>query len=215
VYEVSLTATALGEGDTIIHKPRAGRLAVGGTEKRTGTMQFRVVDPPAPPVPPAGDPPPPPPVDDPPPLSPPPPPAPGPVDAPRAVRARLALSLSALPRRAYSGSNVSYQLVARNVSHDAAVKARVCVRLPGNVQFVRATALARFVGSELCFDRPRLAAGEEVAERLVVHIDVDAHPGTTRAHATAVAANAALVRARARMRVLRRPCRPQHAPVTG
>jgi hypothetical protein len=213
VYEVSLTATALGEGDTIIHKVRAGRLAVGGVEQRTGTMQFRVIDPP---VPPAVDTPPPPPppapaVDPPPPSF----PAPTPVDAPRAVRARLALSLGALPRRAYSGTEVSYRLVARNVSREPASRARVCMRLPGNVQFVRATTRMRFAGSDLCFDRPRLAAGAEVAERVVVHIDVDARAGSTRARATASAANADLVRARARMRVIQRPCRAQHVPVTG
>jgi hypothetical protein len=207
VYEVSLTATAVGEGDAIIHKVRAGRLQAGGVETRRGTMTYRVVDPPPPPPPPVAEPPAQ--------LPPPPAPVPGPVDTPRPVRAKLALSLEALPRRAYSGSRVSYRVVARNVSGEPAVRARVCVGLPSPVQFVRATTEVRFAGSALCFDRARLRPGAAVTERIVVHIDVDAPAGMTRARATASAANAALVRARARMRVIQRPCRPQRAPVTG
>jgi uncharacterized repeat protein (TIGR01451 family) len=174
-------------------------------------MQYRVVEPPPAPVP-VGDPPPPPTADPPAPI---PPPVPVPIDTPRSVRARLALSLTALPRRVYSGSNVSYRLVVRNVSREPALRARVCARLPGSVQFVGATTRVWFAGSELCFDRARIAAGDEVAERVVVHVDVDAHPGMTRARATASAANADLSRARARMRVIRRPCHAQRAPVTG
>jgi hypothetical protein len=110
---------------------------------------------------------------------------------------------------------VSYRVVARNVSGEPAVRARVCVGLPSPVQFVRATTRVRFAGSALCFDRSRLRPGAAVTERIVVHIDVDAPAGVTRARATASAANAALVRARARVRVIQRPCRPQRAPVTG
>jgi uncharacterized repeat protein (TIGR01451 family) len=138
-----------------------------------------------------------------------------PVDAPRAVRARLALSLTALPRRAYSGTTVSYRAIVRNISRDPALRTRVCAQLPGVVQFVRATAGVRFAGSRLCFARGRLAPGAEAAARLVAHIDVDARAGMTHASASAVAANADPVRARARMRVLRRPCPPRHTPVTG
>jgi hypothetical protein len=215
VYEVSLTATASGDGDTIIHKVRAGRVRAGGVETRTGTMTYRVVDPPPPPaaVPPPVAPPSSPPAADPPLL--PPAPAPGPVEAPRPVRAKLALSLEALPRHAYSGTRVSYRVVARNVSAQPAVRPRVCVGLPSLVQFVRATTSVRFAGSDLCFGRARLGPGAAATERLVVHIDVDARAGVTSARATASAANAALVRARARMRVIRRPCPPRHAPVTG
>ena len=216
VYEVSLTATAFGDGDTVIHKVRAGRLQAGGVETRTGTMTYRVVDPPPPPAavrPPVAPPSSPPAADPPPPL--PPAPAPGPVEAPRPVRARLALSLEALPRRAYSGTRVSYRVVARNVSAQPAVRPRVCVGLPSRVQFVRATTSVRFAGSDLCFRRARLGPGAAAAERVVVHIDVDARAGVTSARATASAENAALVRARARMRVIRPPCPPRHAPVTG
>jgi hypothetical protein len=137
------------------------------------------------------------------------------VDAPRAVRARLALSLTALPRRAYSGTNVSYLVTVRNASREPALRTRTCAQLPRVVQFVRAPAGVRFSGSRLCFSRRRLAAGAAAAARLVAHVDVDARPGMTRARATAAAANAGRVRARARMRVLRRPCPPRHTPVTG
>src|SRR5205085_2501532 len=110
---------------------------------------------------------------------------------------------------------VSYRLVARNVSREPALGARACAQLPRVVQFVRGTAGVRFAGSELCIDRRLLGPGAGVAARLVAHVDVDARPGMTHARAIASAANADLVRARARMRVLRRPCRPQRTPVTG
>jgi hypothetical protein len=220
-YDVELTATALGEDDGVIRKVRGARLHIGGSQTRTGTMTYRVVAP-QPPVPPAVDPPSSPPAPpDPPPVQhtetppPAPVPVPVPVGAPRAVRARLALSLTALPRRAYSGTNVSYRVVVRNVSREPALRTRTCALLPHVVQFVRATAGVRFAGSRLCFDRRRLDAGAEAAAKLVAHVDVDARPGMTHARATAAAANAGRVRARARMRVLRRPCRPQHTPVTG
>jgi hypothetical protein len=222
-YDVSLTATAPGEDDTVIHKVRGARYHVSASQTRTGTMTYRVVAPS--PQPPAVDAPPPS-VDPPPVVAPPaaqhtetPPPAPVPVhvpvDAPRAVRARLALSLTALPRRAYSGTNVSYLVTVRNASREPALRTRTCAQLPRVVQFVRAPAGVRFSGSRLCFSRRRLAAGAAAAARLVAHVDVDARPGMTRARATAAAANAGLVRARARMRVLRRPCPPLHTPVTG
>jgi hypothetical protein len=206
-YEVSLTATAVGEGDVVIQKSRPGRLRVGGTQRRIGTMIYRVVAPAPASDPPAVDPPPAPHAE--------PPPVPLPVHAPHTARARLSLSLTALPRRAYAGTNVSYRVAARNVSREPALRARVCARLPPVVQLARATAGVTFAGSELCFDRPRLAAGAQVAARLVAHVDVDAHAGPTLARATASASNAALVRARARMRVLRRPCHTERAPVTG
>lgn len=217
VYEVSLTAAAVGEGDVIIHKARAGRLHVGGVETRTGTMTYRVVDPPppAPPDPPVAPPPDPAPPQTETPPTPAPIPVPLPVDTPRAVRAKLALSLDALPRRAYSGSRVSYRVVVWNLSAQPAVRARVCIALPSQVQLVRAPSSVRFSGSELCFDRKRLRPGAAAAERVVVHIDVDARAGMTHARATASAANAVLVRAHARMRVIRRPCPPRHVPVTG
>jgi uncharacterized repeat protein (TIGR01451 family) len=110
---------------------------------------------------------------------------------------------------------VSYRVAVRNVSRVAALRTRVCTQLPSVVQFVRATAGVRFAASRLCFDRRRLAAGAQAAARLVAHVDVDAAPRLTRAHADAAAANADPVRARARMRGLRRPCRPRHVPVTG
>jgi uncharacterized protein DUF11 len=142
-------------------------------------------------------------------------PVPGLVHEPRAVRARLALSLTALPRRAYSGTNVAYRVKVRNVARVAALRTRTCAELPRVVQLVRASAGVRFAGSRLCFTRTRLAAGAQAAATLVAHVDVDAQPGMTRARAHATAANADPVRARARMRVLRRPCPQEHVPVTG
>ena len=218
-YEVTLTATAIGEDDTVIRKGRARRVQVGSVQTRDGFMTYRVVAPrPHPPA--AENPPPPadtaPPVADSPPPAPPvpvpahpgaPPPVVPVVDAPRAGRARLALSLTALPPRALSGTNVSYRVVARNVSHRPALQTRVCARLPRVVRFVRATAGVRFAGRELCFRRGRLGPGARAAARLVAHIDVDAEGGMTRARATAIAANAGRVRARARMRIVERPRR--------
>jgi uncharacterized repeat protein (TIGR01451 family) len=223
-YEVTLTATARGEDDTVIRKVRARRLHIGGEQNRSGFMTYRVVAP-APQPPPAVDEPPPP-AEQPPPAVEPPPvvagpppaaptPVPIPVDAPRKTRARLGLSLKAMPRRAYSGTNVSYRVVARNVSRVPALGAHVCTQLPRVVQFVRATAGVRFAGSQLCFGRGRLAPGARMAAHLVAHIDVDAEGGMTRARARASAANAGAVHARARMRVLERPRRPQRTPVTG
>jgi hypothetical protein len=226
-YEVKLTATAHGEDDTIIRKVRARRLHVGGVQERSGFMTYRVVAPaPTPPPTPTPTPPPaspseqpPPPVGQSPPVAGPPPAAPPPVPitvhAPRVTRAKLALSLKAVPRRAYSGTNVSYRVVARNVSRVAALHARVCAQLPPMLQFVRATRGVRFDGSDLCFGRGRLAPGARMGARLVAHIDVDAEGGMTRARARASAANAAAVHARARMRVIERPRRPQRTPVTG
>jgi uncharacterized repeat protein (TIGR01451 family) len=223
-YEVVLTATAVGEGDVIIHKPRGRKVRPGGVERRIGTMQFRVVAPPPPPVvdPPVQPPPhvpgdpavPPPDV----PVTPPvvaPPPSLPPDEVPQAKRARLRLSLVALPRHAYSGGYARYRVVVRNVSRVAAIRTRVCERLPASVQFVRASRRVRFVGRELCFDRGRLRGGRALAARVVVHVDTDARPGLVRARATASAANADRARARARMRVLRRPTPPRSAPVTG
>jgi hypothetical protein len=220
-YDVSLRATAPGEDDTVIHRVRGARFHVGAPQTRTGTMTYRVVAPS--PQPSSDDPPPEPPVVAPPPPQHPETPPPAlvpvpvhvPVDAPRAVRARLALSLTALPRRAYSGTNVSYLMTVRNASREPVLRARTCAQLPRVVQFVRATAGVSFSGSRLCFSRRHLAAGAAAAARLVAHVDVDARPGMTRASATAGAANAGLVRARARMRVLRRACPPRHTPVTG
>jgi hypothetical protein len=234
-YAVDLAATASGPGDTIIHG--AVRLA-GGVERRTGTMAFRVVaaPPPPPPLPdPAVTPPPPDPaVVPPPPLGPvvaPPAPAspadsgagaplPGPVGAPPepprpAPRARFTLTMAARPRRAYTDAYAGYQVVARNVSHAPALRARVCARLPATVQFVRASRRMRFSGRELCFGRRRLAAARSLAALVWVHVDTDARPGMARARATATAANADRATARARLRVLRRAAAPRRAPVTG
>ena len=215
-YEVTLTATAVGEDDTVIRKRRAGRLHVGGEQTRSGFMTYRVVAPRPHPQPtqeppaPAPDPAPAP-AEMPPATEMPPPtvvPVPTPVGAPRARRARLALSLTALPRRALSGTNVSYRVVARNVSRVPALRARVCAQLPRAVQFVRATAGVRFDGSQLCFARNRLAPGAAMAARLVAHIDLDAEGGLTRARARASAANASRVHALAPMRIVERPRRP-------
>ena len=215
-YEVSLTATAVGEDDILIHQVRRARLHVGGTQTRSGTMTYRVVAPsPDPPEEPPAEPPA---VD--PPSTPPAPADPTPVQhtempPPVPVRARLALSLTALPRRAYSGTNVAYRVELRNVSREPALGTRTCAQLPRVVQLVRTTAGVRFAGSRVCFNRGSLAPRASATALLVAHVDVDARPGVTRAHATAAAANADLVRARARMRVLRRPCRPHHVAVTG
>jgi hypothetical protein len=218
-YEVSLTATAVGDGDIIIHKARASKVEVGGVEHRTGTMAFRVV-PRTPPPPPPGDPGEPPSEPHEGPGAPPPPTQPGarpPVGAPPETprRAHFRLSLLARPRHAYSGSYARYRVVARNVAGVAAVRARVCTRLPASVQFVRASRSMRFAGRELCFGRHRLAPGSALAARVVVHVDTDARPAVIRAHATATAANADRARARARLRVMRRALVPRPAPVTG
>jgi hypothetical protein len=150
-------------------------------------------------------------------------PTPGPVGEPpapvpaqvEAPRARFRLSLVALPRHAYSGGYASYRVVARNVSHQPAVRARICERLPGRVQFVRASRHVRFAGPELCFGRRRLPGGSALTARVLVHVDTDARPGLTSARATATAANADRARARARMRVMVRAVAPRRAPVTG
>lgn len=44
-YDVTLTATAHGEDDTVIRKVRARRLHVGGVQERSGFMTYRVVAP--------------------------------------------------------------------------------------------------------------------------------------------------------------------------
>jgi uncharacterized repeat protein (TIGR01451 family) len=219
-YDVTLTATARGEDDTVMRKVRARRLHVGGVQERSGFMTYRVVAPkpqpqpqpqpqPAVDEPPHAVDPPPPAADRPPPPAP--APVPIPVHAPRAGRARLALSLTASPRRALSGTNVSYRVVARNVSRVTAVRARVCTQLPRALQFVRATAGVRRDGSRFCFTRRRLLAGTAAHARLVVHIDLDAEGGPTRARATASAANAPRVHARAPMRVIEMPRAPRPA----
>jgi uncharacterized repeat protein (TIGR01451 family) len=234
-YEVRLAATAAGGSDVVIF--RAGRAeqvlarAEDRTQRRAGVMRFRVEAPrhhDPDPAPRHHDPDPPPPVtpqatatDDPPPSPVPVPPAPAPsepppVPRPPAVhRAVLGLSLTALPRRAYTGEYASYLVVAHNRSALVATGLRVCQTLPGQVQFVEATRRVRFAGRRLCFRHRRLASGGSVAALVHVHVDTDARPGMARARATASAANANLARARAQLRVLRREADPRPAPVTG
>jgi hypothetical protein len=210
-YEVTLTATATGTDDTVIRKGRAARFHVGGVQTRSGSMGYRVVapsphppavDPPATVEPPAAAPPPAAPAH----TEPPPPvpvPVPVPVESPRAARARLALTLTALPRRALSGTDVRYRVVARNVSRVPALRTRVCVRLPRVVQLVRGVR---------CFARARLASGARMTAVLVAHIDIDFEGGTTLARATAHATNAARVHARARMRIREMPRHAVRSP---
>jgi hypothetical protein len=226
-YRVDLDAVAPGDGDVIIRRVRAKAGAVGALEHRTGSMTFRVVDPPPPPPhDPDPDPgpreAPPPPAVVPPAVVPPAvvPPA-GPVSGPPTVRphvarrARLRLSLSAVPRRAYGGDYASYLLMVSNTAREPAARTRVCERLPARVQFVGATRRVRLTGRSLCFAGGRLGAGRSLAALVYVHVDTDARPGMARARATATAANADRVRAAARLRVLRRATRPHRAPVTG
>jgi hypothetical protein len=224
-YAVKLTATAVGEPDVIIRKPVAGAARVPGTEERTGTTTFRVVappreeppvsdEPPAP-VPPVEAPTPTPPVGVPPAVAPPAIAPPAVADAPAGSRAKLRLSLSASPRRAYQGAYATYLLVARNTSHEPAVRARVCETLPSTVQFVRASRRVHFAGRSVCFGRRHVSGGASLAALVYVHVDTDARAGMSRAWATAVAANADRARARAGLRVLRRAPAPRHAPVTG
>ena len=197
-YHVTLTATAHGDGDTVIRKVRARRVQAAGVQERSGSMTYEVVAP-TPHSPPSTEPPatvapPPPPIAD----GPPPPrPAPVPIHAhaPRSKRARLMISLRA-PRRVESGTNVSYRVATKNVSRATAVRVRVCTRLPRAV---------RFDGGRLCFTRKRLRPGAVARGRLVAHIDLDAEGGPTLAHGEASAANAARVHASARMRIVERP----------
>jgi hypothetical protein len=201
-YEVTLTATAHGEDDTVIRKVRARRLHVGGVQERSGFMAYRVVASTPQPAPAVDQPPPPqqppPAVERPPVAGGPPPHGPTPVPihvhAPHSTRARLALSLKA-PRRVYSGRNVVYRVVARNVSRVTALRVRVCTHLPGAVQF----------HGSLCFSRSRLRAGAAARARLVAHVDLDAEGGPTRARATATAANVRRVHAYARTRLIETP----------
>lgn len=234
-YRVDLDAVAPGDGDVIIRRVRARAAAVGSLEHRGGSMTFRVVDPPPPPSPPHDpdsdpgpreEPPPPavvppavvPPAVVPPAVVPPAVPVSGPPPAvrlPAARRARLRLSLSAVPRRAYGGDHATYFLMVSNTAREPAARTRVCERLPARVQFVEATRPMRFAGRSVCFAGGRLGAGRSLAALVYVHVDTDARPGMARARATATAANADRVRAAARLRVLRRAAPPHRAPVTG
>jgi uncharacterized repeat protein (TIGR01451 family) len=226
-YSITLEATAPRDSDVIVHKGR-GKVAAGG-ERRTGTMTFRVVAPTPPPDPqpdPSPDPSPTPgpeptpgsePGSDPAP-SPEPSPSETPTPTPRphvARRAKLHLSLAALPRRAYGGDSASYLVVVSNASRNPARRTRVCERLPARVQFVQATRRVTFRGRDLCFRRTRLGAGGSMAALVYVHVDTDARAGMAHASATATAANAKRVRAHARLRVLTRAAPPHRAPVTG
>jgi hypothetical protein len=195
-YEVTLTATAHGEDDTVIRKARARRLHVAGVQERSGFMTYRVVAP-TPHPPPAADTPPP--AAGGPPAPHAPTPVPIHVHRPRSTRARLALSLKS-PRRVYSGTNVVYRVVARNVSRVTALRVRVCTRLPRAVRFDRRS---------LCFTRSRLRDGAAARARLVAHIDLDAEGGPTQARATATARNARRVKAHARMRIIELPRTPR------
>ena len=207
-YEVRLTASAVGEPDVIVYK--VGPAArVAGAEERVGTMVFRVVAP-RPDEPPATVP------------GPAPAAVPGevqPVPAgqavPAAPRARLALSLTAEPRRAYSGTYAGFLVEARNVSARPAMSTRVCQALPGRVQFVQASRRVAFRGRSVCFGRGRLGGGRSMFAIVYVRVDTDARAGMARASATARAANADRVGARAGLRILRRAAAPRRAPVTG
>jgi hypothetical protein len=203
-YRVKLTATAVGEPDVIVQK--RARKAVAGTQQREGTATFRVVapprqEPPPEPVPPGPGPEPVHPV----PATPPPAPVPGPAvppagPEPRPVtlpaRAKLHLSLSAMPRRAHNGTNASYLVIARTVSRVPARNVRVCVRLARMLQFLGTSRRARVRGRSVCFARiARLVRGNPFAARIRVHVDTDAWTGVARAIGGAVAANASRVRA--------------------
>jgi hypothetical protein len=196
VYEVELTAAVAGRGDP---------------QRRRGWMRFEVVA--------AEQPPPvahPPPVASAPPVAPPALPQPTVRAAPRPARPRLALSLVAAPRRAFTGDRARYRLVARNLSPRAtARRTRVCQRLPGRVQYAAATRRVRFVGRSVCFDAGALRPGERAGARIRVRVNVDARPGRARARAVVSAANARSARARASLRVVRRAQAPRAAPVTG
>ncbi len=133
----------------------------------------------------------------------------------QAARAALGVKLTADPRKAYAGSGASYRVVARNTSRNAANAVRVCSRLPGNVQFRKATRTTRFSGQSVCFDVASLGAGQSVGARILVRIDRDAHAGQARASARATASNADRATARAALRVLRRAQAVRPAPVTG
>jgi uncharacterized repeat protein (TIGR01451 family) len=216
-YEVKLTAGATGDSDVIVRRAMPTGAQAAGTEQRDGTMTFRVVAPPLaheePPAPAA-------------------PPAPAEPDVPAQPaqpagvppeqsvhqfqpRARLALSLTAIPHRAYTGDFASYLVVVRNASDEPAMRTRVCQALPGRVQFVQASRRVAFRGRRACFGRGRLSAGRSMVAVVYVHVDTDARAGMARASASAAAANADRVGARTRLRILRRAVAPRRAPVTG
>jgi len=134
----------------------------------------------------------------------------------RRPRPRLALSLRAVPRRAYTGARARYRLVARNLSARApARRTRVCQRLPGRVQYAAATRRVRFAGRSVCFRAGTLGPGGRASARIRVRVNRDARPGSARARAVVSAANARPARARASLQVVRRAQVPRPAPVTG
>lgn len=164
---------------------------------------FRVsqaaVPPPLPPLPPA------PPLPAPPPQGPvslpdleaAPPPATPRAEAPR--RAKLSLTKRANKRIVEGGSRVTWTLQLRNLGPAIARKVVLCDAVPGGLILVRAPR-AQFRAGKACWTFPKLAKGGTRVVRIVTQ--VDGALSSTRFivnRADAVAANAARVRANARV----------------
>jgi uncharacterized repeat protein (TIGR01451 family) len=197
-YTVSLKATVSGRGQVILTKRKRGKKirkrrrthsAQSAPASRAGDVTIHVLAPAQPQQ--------------------------QPQQQAEAARATLGVKLTAAPSKAYAGSAASYKVVARNTSRNAATGVRVCSRLPGNVQFKKASRRTSFSGQSVCFDVASLASGGSTAARIDVRIDRDARSGMARASALATAANADRATARAALRVLRRAQAVRPAPVTG
>lgn len=152
----------------------------------TFTVTNRITcPPPQPPVTPPVTPPTPPPVT-PPAVAPPPvtPPQGGVLGTQRQGRPRLEIEKRASDRTVTAGDVVRFTIVVRNSGNAAALRLRICDRLPRDVTIVDRNGGTFVSGGRVCWRVRRLPAGATVRRVLVVRVDRDARPGTLLNRAT-------------------------------
>lgn len=126
-----------------------------------------------------------------------PPPQQGVLGVRRQARPRLGIEKHARPTTVTAGDTVRFTIVVRNTGNAAALRFRICDRLPRDVTVVDRNGGTLVSGGRVCWRIRRLRAGASVRRVLVVRVDRDARPGTLVNRAT-VGRRRAVARVRVR-----------------
>lgn len=102
----------------------------------------------------------------------------------RQGRPRLRIEKRASDSTVTAGDVVRFTIVVRNSGNVAALRLRICDRLPRDVTIVDRNGGTLVSGGRVCWRVRRLAAGATVRRVLVVRVDRDARPGTLLNRAT-------------------------------
>jgi uncharacterized repeat protein (TIGR01451 family) len=133
----------------------------------------------------------------------------------RAAKAKIALTKRATRPVVKAGGVATFTLTVRNTSKITARSVRVCDRLPKHMQYVGASTKVNFDGPNACVKAGNMKTGASRKFTLRFKVDRTAPRGRIVNRATATAANAKTVRAKASVKVPT-PRTPRiKAPVTG